>query len=165
MTERGWTDMFGALQEREFDRLLTGQVVSTTGEAMIPVALAFAVLDMTESPTDVGVVLAAGVVPVVLFLLLGGVWADRLPHRCQKLLPEPQTVLLRAAVIIGPAVRPRREKLLHQEAVRPHQLHSIQPRILHPNRARGERIDDLPDLIPIDLVSRFNVEIGRYWPH
>jgi MFS family permease len=73
--------MFGALREREFDKLLSGQVVSTTGEAMIPVAVSFAVLDMTGSPTDVGVVLAAGVVPVVLFLLLGGVWADRLPRQ------------------------------------------------------------------------------------
>ena len=81
MTDRGWTDMFGALREREFDRLLTGQVVSTTGEAMIPVALSFAVLDMTDSPADVGIVLAAGVVPVVLFVLLGGVWADRLPRQ------------------------------------------------------------------------------------
>ncbi|HJW76035.1 MAG TPA: MFS transporter, partial [Thermoleophilia bacterium] len=81
MAERGWTDMFGALQEREFDRLLTGQVVATIGETMVPVALAFAVLDMTDSPTDVGIVLAAGVVPVVLFLLLGGVWADRLPRQ------------------------------------------------------------------------------------
>jgi MFS family permease len=81
MTDRGWTDMFGALQEREFNRLLTGQVVSTIGETMIPVALTFAVLDMTGSPTDVGIVLAAGVVPVVLFLLLGGVWADRLPRQ------------------------------------------------------------------------------------
>ncbi|MGZ4200194.1 MAG: MFS transporter, partial [Thermoleophilia bacterium] len=81
MTDRGWTDMFGALREREFDRLLTGQVVSTTGEAMIPVALSFAVLDMTDSPTDVGIVLAAGVVPVVLFVLFGGVWADRMPRQ------------------------------------------------------------------------------------
>ncbi len=81
MADRGWTEVFGALREREFERLLTGQVVSTTGEAMIPVALAFAVLDMTDSPTDVGIVLAAGVVPVVLFLLLGGIWADRLPRQ------------------------------------------------------------------------------------
>jgi MFS family permease len=81
MADRRWTEMFGALREREFDRLLTGQVVSTTGEAMIPVALTFAVLDMTDSPTDVGIVLAAGVVPVVLFVLLGGVWADRLPRQ------------------------------------------------------------------------------------
>jgi MFS family permease len=81
MAETGWADMFGALREREFDRLLTGQVVATIGETMIPVALAFAVLDMTDSPTDVGIVLAAGVAPVVVFLLLGGVWADRHPRQ------------------------------------------------------------------------------------
>jgi MFS family permease len=81
MAEGAWTGMFGALREREFDKLLTGQVVSNIGEAMIPVAISFAVLDMTDSPTDVGIVLAAGVVPVVLFVLVGGVWADRLPRQ------------------------------------------------------------------------------------
>jgi MFS family permease len=81
MADRAWTEMLGALREREFDKLLTGQVVSNVGEAMIPVAVSFAVLDMTDSPTAVGIVLAAGVVPVVLFVLVGGVWADRLPRQ------------------------------------------------------------------------------------
>jgi MFS family permease len=36
------------------------------------------------SPSDVGLVLAAHVVPLVGFILLGGVWADRLPR--QKLI-------------------------------------------------------------------------------
>jgi len=110
MTERGWTDMFGALQEREFDRLLTGQVVSTVGEAMIPLALSFAVLDMTDSPTDVGIVLAAGVVPVVLFLLLGGVWADRLPRQRvmmgADLVRAALQVVLAALLLSGRATVP-----------------------------------------------------------
>jgi MFS family permease len=49
---------------------------------MAPVALAFAVLDLTGSTSDLGIVLAARQVPVLLLLLFGGVWADRLPrHR------------------------------------------------------------------------------------
>jgi MFS family permease len=47
---------------------------------MASVALAFAVLELTGSKTDLGLVLAARTVPQVVFLLVGGVWADRLPR-------------------------------------------------------------------------------------
>jgi MFS family permease len=46
---------------------------------MAPIALAFAVLDI-GTPSDLGFVLAAGWVPQVIFILAGGVWADRLPR-------------------------------------------------------------------------------------
>jgi MFS family permease len=52
------------------------------GNAFANVALAFAVLELTGSKADLGFVLAARSVPQVVFLLAGGVWADRLPrHR------------------------------------------------------------------------------------
>jgi MFS family permease len=38
------------------------------------------VLDLTGSKADLGYVLAARTVPMVLFLLVGGIWADRLPR-------------------------------------------------------------------------------------
>jgi MFS family permease len=47
---------------------------------MAPIALAFAVLDLTGSASDLGWVLAASWVPQVIFILVGGVWADRLPR-------------------------------------------------------------------------------------
>jgi MFS family permease len=47
---------------------------------MAPTALAFAVLDLTGSRSDLGFVLAARALPQVVFLLVGGVWADRLPR-------------------------------------------------------------------------------------
>jgi predicted MFS family arabinose efflux permease len=47
---------------------------------MAPVALAFAVLRLTHSTGDLGVVLASRSVSVVVFLLLGGVISDRLPR-------------------------------------------------------------------------------------
>jgi len=72
----------GPLAEREFRLLFTGQAISRLGSAMAPVALAFAVLDLTGSAGDLGLVLAARMVPTIVFLLVGGVWADRLPrHR------------------------------------------------------------------------------------
>jgi MFS family permease len=47
---------------------------------MAPIALAFAVLDLTGSKSDLGFVLAARTVPQVVLLLIGGIWADRLPR-------------------------------------------------------------------------------------
>jgi MFS family permease len=71
----------GVLEEREFRLLFTGQVVSQLGDSMTPVALAFAVLDLTGRAADLGYVIAARSVPLVGFLLIGGVIADRLPRR------------------------------------------------------------------------------------
>jgi len=68
------------LREREFRLLFAGRTISLAGSAIAPVALAFAVLDLTGSKTDLGLILAAQQVPLLLFLLVGGIWADRLPR-------------------------------------------------------------------------------------
>ena len=68
------------LGHRSYVALLTGRTVSLSGNAMASIALAFAVLDLTGSATDLGLVLAARSLPQVVFLLLGGVIADRLPR-------------------------------------------------------------------------------------
>jgi len=71
----------GALAERDFRLFWLGQTTSVFGDALVPVALSFAVLDLTGSASDVGYVLAAHVVPLVVLVLAGGVWADRLPRQ------------------------------------------------------------------------------------
>ena len=68
------------LREREFRLLFLGRTVSLFGSAFAPIAVAFAVLDLTGSASDLGLVVAAGVAPQILFLLVGGIWADRLPR-------------------------------------------------------------------------------------
>ena len=68
------------LREREFRLLFFGRTVSLFGSAFAPVAIAFAVLDLTGSASDLGLVVAAGFVPQVFFILVGGIWADRLPR-------------------------------------------------------------------------------------
>jgi MFS family permease len=72
---------FGALQERNFRLLYIGRVISITGDKLAPVALAFAVLELTGSAADLGYILSARVIAMVALLLVGGVWADRLPRR------------------------------------------------------------------------------------
>ena len=68
------------LREREFRLLFAGRTISLVGSAIAPVALAFAVLDLTGSKTDLGLILAAREIPLIVFLLVGGIWADRLPR-------------------------------------------------------------------------------------
>jgi MFS family permease len=68
------------LHERSFARYLASVTISTLGSGMATVALAFAVLDFGGA-TDLGIVLLAREIPIVIFLLLGGVFADRLPRR------------------------------------------------------------------------------------
>jgi MFS family permease len=48
---------------------------------MLTIALSFAVLDLTGSVSDLGLVLAVSRLPLVLTVLAGGVLADRLPRR------------------------------------------------------------------------------------
>jgi MFS family permease len=71
---------FGPLARREFRLLFLARATSFFGSSIAPVAIAFAVLDLTDSASDLGLVLAARMIPQLVFLLVGGVWADRLPR-------------------------------------------------------------------------------------
>src|SRR4051794_31714277 len=65
------------LRLRDFRRVFVAQAVSTVGDFFVPVAISFAVLDLTGSVSDLGLVLFARVFGQVVFFLAGGVWADR----------------------------------------------------------------------------------------
>jgi MFS family permease len=73
--------MGGVPPQRAFRLLFAAQSISSLGDRLVPVALAFAVLDLTGSASGLGLVLAAQTIPLVVFVLFGGVWADRLPRR------------------------------------------------------------------------------------
>ena len=82
-------ELFGALKERQFRLLWLGQATSTLGDGLVPVALSFAVVGtLNRSATALGVVLAAHILPLVLFVLVGGVWADRLPRQMVMLVSD-----------------------------------------------------------------------------
>jgi MFS family permease len=80
-------ESFAALREREFRLLFTGQLISLLGDAFTSDALAFAVLSIGNA-TDLGIVFAAKSIPLVTFLLVGGVFADRLPRRAVMLTAD-----------------------------------------------------------------------------
>ena len=88
----------GPLREREFRLLFAGRTISFVGSAFANVALAFAVLDLTGSKADLGYVLAAYTAPLVVFLLVGGIWADRLPRHHVMVASSVVSGLTQAAI-------------------------------------------------------------------
>jgi MFS family permease len=101
----------GALEEPEFRRLFFARAFSQLGDGLLPVAHSFAVLQVDPSPSSIGFVLAARGVPNVLFLLVGGVWADRLDRRRLMLATD----LLRAGTqaLVAFLLLTRRAELWH----------------------------------------------------
>lgn len=66
-------------QTRHFKKLIVSRAVSNVGNGIMPIALAFGVLHLPgTTPVSLSIVLAAQAVPLVLFLPIGGVFADKL---------------------------------------------------------------------------------------
>lgn len=76
---RSLRENLGALRERDFRLLFTGTAITTIGDGLAGIAIAFAVLDI-GSATDLGIVFAVRQAAEALVLVLGGVISDRLPR-------------------------------------------------------------------------------------
>jgi MFS transporter, DHA3 family, tetracycline resistance protein len=69
-----------SLKHRPFALLWTGQTTSRLGDSLYRIALAWWVLEQTGSAVAMGTVLVFSQIPLLLFLLIGGVVVDRLPR-------------------------------------------------------------------------------------
>jgi Major Facilitator Superfamily len=89
------------LRHRDFRLLFTGQAISVLGDALLPVALAFAVLDgLDGSAGQLGLVLAAQVIPMTFLVLVAGVWADRLSRRRLMLVSDVGRAIVQALTAV-----------------------------------------------------------------
>jgi MFS family permease len=75
------TSRFAVLAMRDLRYVFASTLVSDLGDGIVGVALAFAVLDLTGSVTDLGIIIAARILAQVLVMPIGGVIADRLSRR------------------------------------------------------------------------------------
>ena len=95
------------LKERNFRLLWIGQAVSAAGDALVPVAFAFAALQVGHTASALGLVLAASTAARVVVLPVGGVWADRLPRQLVMLSSDSLRavggVVLAAVLLSGQA--------------------------------------------------------------
>ena len=82
----------GALAERNFRLVFSSVTISALGDGVTTVALAFAVLKISHSPTSLGLVIAARQASAAAITVAAGVWADRLPRHL---------VLVAAALVEG----------------------------------------------------------------
>jgi MFS family permease len=96
------------LGHRNYRFLWLAQSCSVVGDNLVLVALALFIVGRTGSATDLGLVLAAWSLPLVAFLLFGGVWADRLPRHRVMIATDLVRFLLHgllAALIFTGSVR------------------------------------------------------------
>jgi MFS family permease len=91
-----WRESVVPLSDRRFRFFFASRAVNIWGTTMAPVALAFAVLAVEDSAAALGQVLAARSIPMVLFLLLGGVVADRFGRRLVIQVSNAVSVLSQA---------------------------------------------------------------------
>ncbi|GIE78267.1 MFS transporter [Actinoplanes philippinensis] len=80
--------------------LLAGYYTSILGTQMTPVALAFAVLASGHGVAGLGLVLGAGRLPIVGFILIGGVLADRVSRRTLLLITDVARAVSQATLAI-----------------------------------------------------------------
>jgi MFS family permease len=85
------------LTNRAFAHVFWARAVSTLGDNLAPVAITFAVLEISGSPVHLGFVLGARTLSLIVFLLVGGVLADRMP-RARLMVASDITRLVTQAV-------------------------------------------------------------------
>ena len=92
------TPLLAPLREARFRALVTGRTFADFGNAVAPFALAFAVVDLTGSAVDLGIVVGARSLANVLLILFGGMLADRLPRSVILQGTETAAALTQAAI-------------------------------------------------------------------
>jgi MFS family permease len=94
-----WRQTFVAFKYRNYRLWYLGQLVSLMGSWMQMTAQGYLVFELTKSPAFLGYVGFAAGAPTWLFMLYGGVVADRLPRR--TLLICTQTAMMSLAFVLA----------------------------------------------------------------
>lgn len=104
-----FNDTFAALRYRNYRLWFTGQLVSLVGTWMQSVAQGYLIYELTKSPAFLGYVGFASGLPSWLFMMYGGVIADRIPRRTMLLITQGFMMLLAlvlAALVFTGVVTP-----------------------------------------------------------
>jgi MFS family permease len=87
-----------AFRDRNFRLLFAARGISYVGTYLAPIAVAFAILDLGGSATEVGLGFAAWTVAQVTTLAFGGVVGDRLPRRFVMIGSDAASFAIRAVM-------------------------------------------------------------------
>ncbi|HEX2984428.1 MAG TPA: MFS transporter, partial [Ignavibacteriales bacterium] len=99
MVKINFKQTFTALRHRNYRLWFIGQITSLFGSWMQRTAETFLIFELTRSPVYLGYVGFANGLPSWLFMLYGGVVADRIPRR--TILIVTQTVMMILAFILA----------------------------------------------------------------
>jgi MFS family permease len=88
------------LARRPYRLMWLGSTTSSLGDAVVQIALVFAVLHIGGTATDIGLIAAVQTVARVAFLLIGGVWADRLRRQYVMLAADAVRGAVEAALAV-----------------------------------------------------------------
>jgi MFS family permease len=97
---RRLTHSLEPLRERPFRLLWLGRSLSNVGDALVPVALTFAVLDLGDA-SDLGIVFTAYMGSRMLFIVAGGVWADRLPRQLVMIVADAVRAIVQGLIALA----------------------------------------------------------------
>lgn len=95
---KGLQRIFTSLRQRNYRLYWSGQLVSLMGTMMQVTGQTWLVLEVTRSAWQVGLVGALQALPILLFSIFGGVFADRWPKR-QVLLITQSAAMLQALLL------------------------------------------------------------------
>jgi len=84
--------------DRNFRLLFAARAISYVGTYLAPIAVAFAILDLDGSATEVGLGFAAWTIAQVATLAFGGVVGDRLPRRLVMIGSDTASLVVRTAM-------------------------------------------------------------------
>ena len=88
------------LRHRDYRLLWLANTTSTLGDRIVTVALALFVVELTGSATDLGLVITAYLLPLIGFMLLGGVLADRMPRHLVVVVTDLVRFVLHALLAL-----------------------------------------------------------------
>ena len=88
------------LASRPYRLMWMGSTTSSIGDAVVQIALVFAILHVGGTASDIGVVAAISTVARIVFVLAGGVWADRLPRQLVMLAADAVRAVVQATLAI-----------------------------------------------------------------
>lgn len=93
---------FAAFKHRNYRLMWMGNLISNSGDWIDQVALNWLVISTTESPIYLGLVNLARGLPLILFALAGGVFADRMDRR--RMMMTTQTLAMIFAAVLAALV-------------------------------------------------------------
>lgn len=138
---------FRALSNRSVALLWSGQTISRLGDSIFTIALAWWVLQKTGSATAMGVVLICSTIPMLAFLLFGGVAVDRFPRLRLMLASD----LLRGGVVALIAILAAAQTLTLWEICVMSAIFGVVEAVFYPAYAAI-----VPDLAPSNLLTSAN---------